>query len=1054
MVAVYRLRVRGRIRGVGTLWSPFVTQPKYMTNTQDKLRSLSLTVLMIVSVFAGTVIVAGPAAAANVQNIAVDAADVQGDASSTTQTVSIEVVDAGDTSPTTLTLDYGAASAVNPSVSDVRISGSPSSGSLSVSASDDTPSNDEVEIDITDTTTDGSQETYTVEVDITHDTSGVSSGGPFTYDVTASASGVTASDDFNIVEERLVTDGDSLFQGEGSYILTSADLDPATFERSAGSEEGVPLEEPIPVDHPTGSYDDGSGTSVTVQTPRVRDLEILNTNGEDIAGGTISTSASTADVEADFNFEGSEAAEITVEDESGLDVTDEAVTTSQTDSTDPAQFTLDLNNLESAEEYTVTVAGTDDLDTGGATEDATFTISSQEDASIELGQDEVTQGENVDFDLAGADEGDIHPVVIDSNDVRDGGTVANVFRNVGDTVDTGVGPNGDAVALVEFSPGAGQIETGELTDGSVDVALYEAAGTDDVSTLGTGAVDANSELDDQTLTVNEGSITLNNPTSNYVVGSEVTVNGTTSPGVDSVVIYARDEGQYRKITQVGVDGDDTFELEDFALSSDGVSNTLSLAGNYRIATLDAESDDLDDDGDGVPDDAVSSSQVSASVGTQTSLRVVDQALSVDYVSIIDGEVATGDEITVEGVALGQDEVSVSFYGPRGTYDRTEISVDSDGGFDEENIRVGGNLNNQITPDTELSQGTVVMTVFSDGRDGQVGDGSLTETEFLDLIEDLNQGSNTQSQVISQIESETTGDTGSDDLSQTFQFGLTEPRTSVDTITTNETNNRVVVAGSEMTVAGQTNRQPDDVDITVEVTEGPSTAEFDIASTDQWGTDGRWNVTLDTSGAVPGNYTVEADDGRNSDILTFQVINESAIEPEETASVRFNDQETEGDSVVVESTSLPDGGFVTIHDSTLADGEAIGSVRGTSEYLEPGTSANVEVSLDDPVEESGSFSAMPHRDTDGDETYDFVSSEGADDAPYTNANGAIVLDSAQLTLPSTPTPTATDTPEPDTPTATDEPTDTETTSGGQPGFGLAVSLIALIGAALIALRRRD
>ncbi|TSD08647.1 PGF-CTERM sorting domain-containing protein, partial [Haloglomus irregulare] len=98
-----------------------------------------------------------------------------------------------------------------------------------------------------------------------------------------------------------------------------------------------------------------------------------------------------------------------------------------------------------------------------------------------------------------------------------------------------------------------------------------------------------------------------------------------------------------------------------------------------------------------------------------------------------------------------------------------------------------------------------------------------------------------------------------------------------------------------------------------------------------------------------------------------------------------------------------------------------------------------------------------------EAYDFVSSNGAEDAPYTTAAGDIVLDGAQISAPSTPTPTPTEaptptaTPEPDTPTATEEPEDstpTETTSGGQPGFGLAVSLLALIGAALIALRRRN
>jgi PGF-CTERM protein len=55
---------------------------------------------------------------------------------------------------------------------------------------------------------------------------------------------------------------------------------------------------------------------------------------------------------------------------------------------------------------------------------------------------------------------------------------------------------------------------------------------------------------------------------------------------------------------------------------------------------------------------------------------------------------------------------------------------------------------------------------------------------------------------------------------------------------------------------------------------------------------------------------------------------------------------------------------------------------------------------------------------------------------------------------TPTPepdTETPTPEPDTETPTPEP-DTETTTTTTPGFGAVVAVLALLGAALLALRR--
>jgi len=157
-------------------------------------------------------------------------------------------------------------------------------------------------------------------------------------------------------------------------------------------------------------------------------------------------------------------------------------------------------------------------------------------------------------------------------------------------------------------------------------------------------------------------------------------------------------------------------------------------------------------------------------------------------------------------------------------------------------------------------------------------------------------------------------------------------------------------------------------------------------------------------------------------------------------------------VTVASVTLSEGGFVTIHDDTVNE-DPLGSVVGTSDFLESGTTQDVEVSVE---ATPGQHFAMPHRDTNGNEVYDFVSSNGAEDAPYTTAAGDIVLDGAQISAPSTPTPTATPT---DTPTATatpepEDPTPSPTETGGQPGFGLVVSVLALLGAALLALRRRS
>ena len=148
----------------------------------------------------------------------------------------------------------------------------------------------------------------------------------------------------------------------------------------------------------------------------------------------------------------------------------------------------------------------------------------------------------------------------------------------------------------------------------------------------------------------------------------------------------------------------------------------------------------------------------------------------------------------------------------------------------------------------------------------------------------------------------------------------------------------------------------------------------------------------------------------------------------SASVDFEDQETDGDSVTVASVTMSQGGFVTIHDDTVGD-DAIGSVVGTSDYLAAGQSSNVEVDVD--ISASGQYFAMPHLDTNDNEAYDFVSSEGSADGPYTTEGGDIVLAGAQVTV--------------------EESGGDGTETGGQPGFGAVVAVLALLGAALLARR---
>ncbi|WP_227353240.1 DUF7282 domain-containing protein [Haladaptatus salinisoli] len=125
------------------------------------------------------------------------------------------------------------------------------------------------------------------------------------------------------------------------------------------------------------------------------------------------------------------------------------------------------------------------------------------------------------------------------------------------------------------------------------------------------------------------------------------------------------------------------------------------------------------------------------------------------------------------------------------------------------------------------------------------------------------------------------------------------------------------------------------------------------------------------------------------------LREDAQSNESQANVTFDDQQSDGRTVVVSSVTVPEGGFVAIHDQSLLDGDAIGSVLGNSVYLEPGTHENVTVTLARPIEDNATLIAMPHKDTNENRVYDFVIGDGAVDGPYTADDQAVVDDARVL-----------------------------------------------------------
>ncbi|WP_436925901.1 twin-arginine translocation signal domain-containing protein [Halosimplex amylolyticum] len=205
---------------------------------------------------------------------------------------------------------------------------------------------------------------------------------------------------------------------------------------------------------------------------------------------------------------------------------------------------------------------------------------------------------------------------------------------------------------------------------------------------------------------------------------------------------------------------------------------------------------------------------------------------------------------------------------------------------------------------------------------------------------------------------------------------------------------------------------------------------DLAFVAATGDDGGTDTATPDGTATETPTETEAPDGNVGETAT-----DTGTEGESMpfATVDFENQMLDGDTVSVGEAVLSEGGYVALHDARLVEGQTLESVVGVSDYLEPGRHREIEVTLDDPdaVAEVTFPPApvkplipMPHMETDGDETYDFVTSEGAEDGPYTEI-GQAVVDLGFVVPEDDGTATETAGAETEAPTGTDEMTDTDT-----------------------------
>lgn len=159
----------------------------------------------------------------------------------------------------------------------------------------------------------------------------------------------------------------------------------------------------------------------------------------------------------------------------------------------------------------------------------------------------------------------------------------------------------------------------------------------------------------------------------------------------------------------------------------------------------------------------------------------------------------------------------------------------------------------------------------------------------------------------------------------------------------------------------------------------------------------------TSGSDDLPYTTGSGQSENLATSTARLtVTGTRGDPNETtpggaASVTFENQQSNGSTVIVQSVTLPQGGWVVVHNSSLTPPQdnPTGSAVGISPYLEPGTYQNVPVTLlNGTVRSDQTLIARPSRDTNNNQQYDFIRTSGFQDVAYTGG-GQVLTASAQV-----------------------------------------------------------
>ena len=986
-----------------------------MTECSTQVRAVLLSGLMVLSVVAGTVAFSGAAAAQTFDSGSVTPSEV---AEQTTNdhevTVTFSDVNTSDNASQTLTLDFpdtldlSATTAEDFSATNMTLASAsinqPTNVVTFLTNDDGGVSNDTVTytFTVTNVTTPVAEEDVTGDVtasfDATNDGTDEFSGEVVeTLTIQAQAPegatrlGPGGSGPFDTADGAgVILEGAVVYQGEDD-IEFGGNLS-SSLTGVSGDAEGQVLSPPIPTDQTAGIYsNDGTTGSprVTVDRPRITDFDVDNQNGQDISGGSVSQ-ANADELTVVADYNFNTAEDLEVTVE---DEDGLDITADVTD-TDTANAPGDVSfpvdlSDESAGTYTITVAGTDSLDFDAASESTTIDVTADDQVGIEVANDTVTQGEDVRYEVTSGVAGDIHLVQIDQSDFRDDRSSADYS-----TIFRNVGDVEERGIIAE----AGGTEF--LHEAGDETPTAETAADNDVSVVGAYAI--------------------------------VVIDDDTGLGVGSI------ETQFLDDSSVDIDVSDTITdyTQDGGVADPGDANAL---GGEAFPTF---------DGDEVTDD--------------TDFDVEEGDVTLDS----PGQTyVVGSEVDVNGTApTGLDDVAI-YARDEGDFELVEIdggpdiAVDADGTFEETDVRLndGDGEGNDILSLPGSYRIGVIDATDADLDDTDGPDDSLTTQEF-------NRGTSNQRSIRvidtsldaefpSLIDGQIAEEDGDVDVNGTAP-GSTEvlfiaigPRGQVET--------QSITVDSDQTF--------DEEDVAVGLSRGAISLHVYSVGRDSRAGDG------DVPGQSGSDIGAFADyvDALNEDSLTGDQVRSSILSQtvEDTAS---------DDTIVNQNARLVDAqsNLQNVYQSgnqaaginPVAAGETM-VVEGTTNLQPDDNTITLELSNEETTVALGSTDEWTRN---GEFTIELDTEDAAtgtyalelDDGENTVVEDVELVETVETPTPSptdeTPTPTVTESP---TPTATPGGTSTASpvpetpTEGGGPGFGAVVALVALLAAALLAIRRR-